>query len=126
MLRAVRHGLVSFLPRPHTAVEDVVRVLLVSSAGGSTLPPRLARTLVEEMRARRRIAGPDDVAAGGLTRREIEVLALIADGMSTAAVAVKLNYSERTIKAIIHGVMTRLKLRNRAHVVAHAVRIGAV
>jgi hypothetical protein len=49
-------------------------------------------------------------------------LVLVADSI----VAARLNYSERTIKAILHAAITRLRLRNRAHVVAYAVRSGAV
>jgi len=126
LVRAVGHGLVSFLPRPSTTVADVVRALLASRDGGAAFPPRMARTLVDEIRGRRPVGGRSDTSTAGLTRREIEVLSLIADGLSTADVAVKLNYSERTIKAVLQALVRRLGLRNRAHAVAYAVRNGAV
>jgi DNA-binding CsgD family transcriptional regulator len=59
-----------------------------------------------------------------LTAREQAVLRLIARGRTTAEVAAELSYSERSIKNVIHGVTERLALRNRCHVVAHAVREG--
>ena len=126
LVRAVRHGVVSFLPRSRATVDDAVRALVAGSDGGSALPPRMARTLVEEIRVRQRLGDREGTVAGGLTRREIEVLALMAEGMSTAAVAAKLNYSERTIKAVLNTLIKRLGLRNRAHAVAYAVRNGAV
>ncbi len=64
---------------------------------------------------------------GGLTRpskRERDVLALVADGFSTREVALRLCYSERTIKNILQNVTNRLALRNRTQAVAYAVRCG--
>jgi DNA-binding NarL/FixJ family response regulator len=59
-----------------------------------------------------------------LRDRELEVLRLLADGLSTLEIASRLNYSERTVKNIIHGVVSRLNLRNRTHAVAFALRNG--
>jgi DNA-binding CsgD family transcriptional regulator len=59
-----------------------------------------------------------------LTPREEAVLRLVAQGHTTAEVAAELAYSERSIKNVIRGVTERLALRNRCHVVAHAVREG--
>ena len=61
-----------------------------------------------------------------VTRRERQVLALLAEGHSTREVAQRLAYSERTIKNIIHGVTSRLNLRNRLHAVAYALRAGLI
>ncbi|MFI9356773.1 response regulator transcription factor [Streptomyces lydicus] len=69
---------------------------------------------------------PIGLTTTGLVTREVEVIKLLADGLETAAIAQRLNYSERTIKNIIHGAMSRLQLRNRAHAVAYAFRMGAI
>jgi DNA-binding CsgD family transcriptional regulator len=58
--------------------------------------------------------------------REVEVLRLIADGMDTLEIAQRLSYSERTVRNIIHALLTRMKLRNRTHAVAYALRNGAI
>jgi DNA-binding NarL/FixJ family response regulator len=59
-----------------------------------------------------------------LRPREREVLALIAEGLSTREVARRLCWSERTIKNVLQDLTTRLGLRNRTQAVAWAVRNG--
>lgn len=66
------------------------------------------------------------LSPGGLTAREVDVLKLLADGQGTEYIAEHLSYSERTIKKIIQDVMSRLELRNRAHAVSYALRVGAI
>ena len=66
------------------------------------------------------------MTVGGLEVREVEALRLLSAGLSTADVAVELSYSERTVKNIVHGVLTRLKLRNRTQAVGYALRHGAL
>ncbi|MFB6988605.1 response regulator transcription factor [Streptomyces sp. NPDC056178] len=58
--------------------------------------------------------------------REIDVLRLIAEGHDTEVIAKELAYSERTIKNVLHELMTRLQLRNRSHAVAYAMRQGLI
>jgi DNA-binding NarL/FixJ family response regulator len=58
------------------------------------------------------------------TRRELQVLSLLAEGFSTREVAARMAYSERTIKNVLQEFTTRLNLRNRTQAVAHAVRHG--
>lgn len=59
-----------------------------------------------------------------LSRRERDVLMLAADGYSTREIAVRLCYSERTIKNVLQHLTVRLNLRNRTHAVAVAMRHG--
>ncbi len=63
---------------------------------------------------------------GRLTRREQDVLRLIAQGHATREVARELCYSERTIKNVIHDAVTKLEARSRSHAVACAVRHGLI
>ncbi|MFE0463630.1 response regulator transcription factor [Kitasatospora sp. NPDC058965] len=59
-----------------------------------------------------------------LTVRQTAVLSLIADGHDNAAIARALACSPHTVKNVIYELMTRLRVNNRAHAVARAVRLG--
>jgi len=61
-----------------------------------------------------------------LAPRERELIRLLAEGYDTAEIARSLSYSERTVKNIVHGLLNRLRLRNRAHAVAFAMRAGVL
>jgi DNA-binding NarL/FixJ family response regulator len=61
-----------------------------------------------------------------LSRRELEVLRLVADGYDTCDVAEQLAYSESTIKGVLAKLMTRLEARNRCHAVSIAIRQGII
>jgi DNA-binding NarL/FixJ family response regulator len=64
--------------------------------------------------------------AARLTDREQQVLALIAAGHPTREVAQQLCYSERTVKNVLHDVVTKMGARSRSQAVAHAVREGLI
>jgi DNA-binding NarL/FixJ family response regulator len=61
-----------------------------------------------------------------LNDREVMVLRMLADGSNTREIAHRLNYSERTVKAIIQDITQRFGLRNRSHAVAFALRNGLI
>ncbi|HEY2301891.1 MAG TPA: LuxR C-terminal-related transcriptional regulator [Acidimicrobiales bacterium] len=68
-------------------------------------------------------AGPAaDVPPHRLSARDIEVLRLLAEGCDTAEIAQRLAYSEPTIKNVIQRLFDQLKVRNRPHAVAVAMR----
>jgi len=69
---------------------------------------------------------PAEPGCGRLTPREAAVLRLLAEGLSTAEVAVRLAYSERTVKNIVYDLTVRLDVRNRTHAVALAIREGLI
>ncbi|MEU3607818.1 LuxR C-terminal-related transcriptional regulator [Streptomyces sp. NPDC035033] len=93
-----------------------------------TTPARLLHALAErswsppERQPVRAAAADEHLPGGGLQPRELDVVRLLSQGLSTEEVARRLNFSERTIKAIIHNMLLRLGLRNRPHAVAYAVR----
>jgi DNA-binding CsgD family transcriptional regulator len=67
-----------------------------------------------------------DCTDGHLTPRELAVLRMLADGEVTRTIAERLNYSERTVKNIVRGVLVKLNCRTRAHAVATATRVGVI
>ncbi len=78
--------------------------------GGLVIRPRTAETQRPE--------------AAPLTERELEVLALVAEGNSNKIVASHLNIHERTVKNHLTGIMTKLRASDRTHAVVKAVRLG--
>jgi DNA-binding NarL/FixJ family response regulator len=123
---AVGRGLAAVLPRSTTSWDDVVQAVVKAREGDADLPPSTVGWLLEQVRALESRLAAVGVNAAGLTARETEILRLFAAGLDTADVARELNYSERTIKSTVYAVKERLGLRNRVHVVAHALRIGAI
>lgn len=120
-------GVVAILPRKDVTPRQVTHAVIATSQGRAVLPDKLTRWLADEIRfLQTNLLVTHGLAAGGLTTREVEVLRLIAQGDDTAQIARQLNYSERTIKKIMQEVMSRLKLRNRAHAVSYALRVGAI
>jgi DNA-binding NarL/FixJ family response regulator len=89
-------------------------------------PDLLGRLLTQVGRLQRQVLAPRGLLLNGLSEREVEVLKLVAQGMSTGDIAVHLSYSERTIKNVIHDITTRLNLRNRSHAVAFALKEGLI
>jgi DNA-binding NarL/FixJ family response regulator len=124
---AFRYGAVSLIPRATATRDSIVAAVLASGNGSAVLPGPVARWLADSRREFEVIARETHgVTAGGLTQREVDVVRLLAGGMSTDEIARQLNYGERTIKSIIRGMLSRHKLRNRAHAVAYAYRVGVI
>jgi DNA-binding NarL/FixJ family response regulator len=127
LLRALNWGLVSVLPRRETDYERIARALVNARDGKLELPTDAHGWLQERIRlVQRDVLAPLDLTAAGLYTREVEVLRLLAEGADTLEIARRLSYSERTVRNIIHGLLTRMKLRNRAHAVAYALRSGVM
>jgi DNA-binding NarL/FixJ family response regulator len=125
LMRAINYGLTSFLYRHQVGFAQVLRAVVNSREGRAELPDTVVASLVEQLRTAQQAQG-GAVGTGGLTPRETEVLRHLADGLDTLEIASQLSYSERTIKNIIHGLITRFGLRNRAHAVAHGIRTGLI
>lgn len=100
--------------------------MLAASRGEGDLPSDLLARLLRQVGQMQRSADDRPGTLAGLAPREIDVIRLIAEGLDTAEVAGKLSYSERTVKNVLHGMTTRLHLRNRAHAVAYALREGHI
>ncbi|MFJ2478491.1 LuxR C-terminal-related transcriptional regulator [Streptomyces sp. NPDC087659] len=125
LIAAVDLGLVGFFVRDTARLPDIAQALVRAREGRAHLSGSLVGRLLREMRERRQ--SPLGVTERtGLHTREIEVLRMLSEGMDTSAIAVRLNYSERTIKGIIHEMVKRLGVQNRTQAVAYAIRMGAL
>ena len=127
LLRAVGRGLVSVVPRRRTDLDHIAKAVLNARDGRMELPGDAIAWMSRYLRAvERDVLEPSGLTASGLASREVDVLRLLSEGHDTVAIAGRLNYSERTVKNILQGLTSRLKLRNRTHAVAFAVRAGVL
>ncbi|MFI6146446.1 LuxR C-terminal-related transcriptional regulator [Streptomyces sp. NPDC051109] len=127
-LHAIAAGARGLLRRREADVTRLSRAVLAASRGDCTLPPDLLDRLLERSGAGGRAGGgadgTDPWAAAGLSDRERSVLRLVADGHETNEIAKQLCYSPRTVTSVVHDITQRFRLRNRAHAVAYAMRVG--
>ncbi|HWS33516.1 MAG TPA: response regulator transcription factor [Actinoplanes sp.] len=127
LLTAVGYRVVAVLPRSSVTADRLAHSVLAAASGGGVMPPNLVGELLKHIeRLQRDVLTPHGLSPSGLTPREIDVLRLMADGLDTGEIADELRYSERTVKNVIYGLTHRLKLRNRSHAVAYALRSGMI
>lgn len=127
LFAAVEAGMCGLVRRSEATPERLVTVVKTVVTGDGSIPPDLLGRLLSQMGSlQRELLAPRGLTLTGLTQREVEVLRLVADGLSTQEIAHQLCYSERTIKNILHDLTTRLQLRNRSHAVAYALRRGLI
>ncbi|WP_346071152.1 response regulator transcription factor [Streptomyces cheonanensis] len=127
LVSAAECGFVGVVRRTEATPERLITVIGAVAKGEGYVPADLLGGLLTQVgRVQGQVLAPRGLNFTGLAAREIEVLRLVAEGYDTADIAVRLAYSERTIKNVLHAVMTRLNLRNRSHAVAYALRQGLI
>jgi len=123
---ALRAGASGFLLKDAPA-EQLIDAVRVIARGDALLAPSITRLLIEEIA--RRPAGDQTAAVEGfadLTERELEVMRLVAKGMSNAEVAAALYLGEATVKTHVGRILAKLALRDRVQVVVVAYESGLV
>jgi len=118
-VRALKAGARAVLHRSSSRNEIIAAIKVITS-GLVVLPPELLATLLHE-------APPaDDVLKAQLTRRELEVLAAMADGASNKAIARQLGISFHTAKFHVAAILDKLDADSRTEAVAKAAQSGLV
>jgi DNA-binding NarL/FixJ family response regulator len=121
---ALRAGASGFLLKD-TPPEQLAPAVRVVAAGDALLAPSVTRRLIETFaRHPARVADPSQ--SGVLTEREIEVLRLLARGLSNAEIAARLSVSDTTVKTHLSNVFGKLSLRDRVQAVVYAYETGLV
>ncbi|GAA3214570.1 response regulator transcription factor [Nonomuraea helvata] len=137
---ALKAGARGFLTKDADS-DDIARAVATVMRGDAQLDPTVQRRLLDTMStsppqpatipippAETSTPAPSPTAPGalphGLTRREGEVLALIADGLSNAEIASRLHVTEATVKTHINNLFAKAHLRDRAQAVTYAFRHG--
>jgi DNA-binding NarL/FixJ family response regulator len=121
---ALRAGASGFLLKdaPPEQLVDAVRLV---AAGDALLSPSVTRRVIEEF-ARKRTVGPPPASLAALTPRELEVLRLVARGLSNAEIAAELVVSDTTVKTHVAHLLQKLDLRDRIQAVVYAYESGVV
>jgi DNA-binding NarL/FixJ family response regulator len=120
---ALQAGASGFLGKD-MATADVVAAIRAVAAGTAVLDPSLLPSLLDPPPPVAASSGPSPVA--GLTERELEVLILLARGLSNGEVAARLSVSETTVKTHVGRVLTKLDLRDRVQAVVFAYERGLI
>ena len=123
---AIDVGAIGYL-RKESLTQEILRAAIDTAAvGAAILAPDMLRGLVRADAPDDEVFKPRERTLQALTEREQRVLALIAEGFPTREVAEQLAYSERTVKNVLHDIVTKLNVRSRSQAVAHAVRDGLI
>jgi DNA-binding NarL/FixJ family response regulator len=122
---ALRAGASGFLPRDVEPAEliDAVRTV---AAGDAALSPRIVRRVVTELVSRPDPQLPAPDRLGELTRREREVMALVAEGLSNDQIAEHLVVTRATARTHVSRALGKLRVRDRAQLVTLAYQTGLV
>jgi DNA-binding NarL/FixJ family response regulator len=127
LLAVIELGVCAILPRGDATTRKLARTVLGVASGEAALPADLLGRLIDSVaRIQTDVLAPRGLRVNGMAEREVRILRLVADGLDTREIASTLNYSERTVKNVLHDVTTRFHLRNRSQAVAYAIREGLI
>ena len=124
---ALRAGASGFLLKDVPA-EQLIEAIRVVAAGDAVVAPSITRRLLNQIARRLPKVGESDAPArlASLTERELDVLRLIARGMSNSEIAAELFVSETTVKTHVGHVLMKLGVRDRVQAVVLAYDVGLV
>jgi DNA-binding NarL/FixJ family response regulator len=122
---ALRAGAAGFLLKdaPRERLLEAIRVV---HGGEALLSPSVTRRLIEDFAARSDPLEPPAALLEQVTRREREVLVLVARGLSNSEIADRLVVTEATVKSHVGSILMKLDLRDRVQAVVFAYEHGIV
>lgn len=119
---ALRAGAAGYVLK-RAAAKELVGAIQAVQRGESYLDPALTRTLISDYV---RKVDRSDAATDMLTERELEVLTLVAEGLTNRQIALKLNISIKTVQSHRANLMDKLNLHDRTELVRYAIRRGLI
>ena len=119
LVRAIEAGCSGFLPKERSAIE-VVSAVRAAFRGESLIPTEVLAGLLDRIR---RVPGDKP---GSLTPRELEILRLLAKGVSTEGISSSLFLSEHTVRNHVRNILGKLGAHSKLEAVAMAARDGIV
>jgi DNA-binding NarL/FixJ family response regulator len=126
VVAALRAGASGFLLKDVDAAK-LAEAIRVIAAGHAIVDPTVTRHLLDQFaygRPQATMTGKDHDSLAALTDREVEVLTLVARGLSNAEVAAELVVTETTVKTHVHHLLTKLGARGRVQLVIFAYDAG--
>jgi two-component system, NarL family, response regulator DegU len=120
---AIRAGASGYLVKD-CSIREIADAVRMAASGETIISPNLAASMLDEVRKLDDPATSDEQRV--VTRREEEVLQLIANGCSTPEVAEQLYISHKTVKNHLASIYQKLDARDRTQAVLQAVRMGIV
>lgn len=124
VFQSLRAGVDGYLVK-ETAPLDLVKAIRAAHKGDSYLSPNISKTVVTEY-IRQAEKGLEPSSLDRLTRREREILQLVAEGNSIADIADILYISEKTVRSHRSSMLSKLDLRNASEVTLYALRHGVI
>jgi DNA-binding NarL/FixJ family response regulator len=103
------------------SIDEIVTGVRAAAAGDSLISPKIATILLDQVRSG---AGGEPQAA--LSKRECDVLRLVAEGKDNNEIAARLFISPQTVKNHISNILAKLQMENRIQAAVYAVRQGIV
>jgi DNA-binding NarL/FixJ family response regulator len=103
------------------SIDEIGSGIRAAAAGESVISPRIATKLLDHVRATSS-NGNDDETGAQLSKREIEILRLMAEGKENKEIAQELYISPQTVKNHISNILTKLQIENRIQAAVYAVR----
>jgi DNA-binding NarL/FixJ family response regulator len=126
VIEALRAGASGFLLKD-SPPEQFLEAIRIVAAGDALLAPSVTRRLLDRFASRLPSPNPQRIEAfRQLTQREVEVLRLIARGLSNAEIASHLTLADATVKTHVSHILLKLDLRDRAQAVVLAYEAGLV
>ena len=125
LYEALRAGAGGFLLK-NAPPEQLVEAVRTVAAGEGLLSAAVTRRVIEEFARRSPSKSPPPGALAELTEREVEVLRLIARGLSNAEIAEELVITPATAKTHVGRILMKLELRDRVQAVVFAYETGLV
>ncbi len=117
-------GASGYVPK-RAAPEELLTAIRVAASGDVYLYPSLAKLLVKDYFTQGQL-DDDNKTFDGLTERQQEVLALLAEGATNAEIAEKLHISPKTVASHRENIMQKLSLHSRTELVKYAIRKGLI
>ena len=129
LFNAVKCGASGYLLK-NTNAKELVDMLTDMEKGEAAFSPELASKVLKEFESydndKASQQEPENMSKTKLTERQLEVLELVAKGVTYKEVGDKLGLTERTVKYHMAKILELLHLENRAQVIAYAARVGLI